>query len=91
MTQTQVTAYWADKIGITKRQAKSTFEELNELVIHQLKRKDSLRLAGLGIIGKLKARAGHNSATGEQRKIPARMRLRFTPAKALNDSVLGAR
>jgi DNA-binding protein HU-beta len=38
---------------------------------------------------KLKARMGRNPATGEQIKIPARTRLRFTPAKALKDSVLG--
>jgi DNA-binding protein HU-beta len=52
-----------------------------------------LRLAGLGVFRKrkLKARMGRNPATGEQIKIPARTRLRFTPAKALKDSVLGAR
>jgi hypothetical protein len=37
---------------------------------------------------KLKARIGRNPATGEQIKIPARTRLRFTPAKALTESVL---
>ena len=93
MTQTQMTAYLADKIGITKRQAKSTFDELNDLVTKQLRKEGSLRLAGLGIFRKrkLKARVGRNPATGEQIKIPARTRLRFTPAKALKDSVLGAR
>jgi hypothetical protein len=47
-------------------------------------------LAGLGIFRKrkLKARMGRNPATGEQIKIPARTRLRFTPAKVLKDSVL---
>jgi DNA-binding protein HU-beta len=93
MTQTQMTAYLADKIGITKRQAKSAFDELNELVTRQLKKEGALRLAGLGVFRKrkLKARVGRNPATGEQIKIPARTRLRFTPAKALKDSVLGAR
>jgi nucleoid DNA-binding protein len=38
---------------------------------------------------KLAARLGRNPATGEQIKIPARTRLRFTPAKALKESVLG--
>ena len=33
-------------------------------------------------------RIGRNPATGEQIKIPARTRLRFTPAKALKDEVL---
>jgi hypothetical protein len=37
MTQAQMTVYLAGKFGITKRQAKSTLDELNELVIRQLK------------------------------------------------------
>jgi DNA-binding protein HU-beta len=93
MTQAQMTAYLADKIGITKRQAKSTLDELNELVSKQLKKEGSLRLAVLGVFRKrkLKARVGRNPATGDRIKIPARTRLRFTPAKELKDSVLGAR
>jgi DNA-binding protein HU-beta len=93
MTQSQMTAYLADKIGITKRQAKSALDELNGLVTSQLRKEGSLRLAGLGVFRKrkLKARVGRNPATGEPIKIPARTRLRFTPAKMLKDSVLGAR
>lgn len=54
--------------GITKRQAKSAFDELNELVTRQLKKEGTLRLAGLGVFRKrkLKARVGRNPATGEQ-------------------------
>jgi DNA-binding protein HU-beta len=68
-------------------------QRFNELVTRQLKKEGSLRLAGLGVFRKrkTKARMGRNPATGEQIKIPARTRLRFTPAKALKDSVLGAR
>ena len=93
MTQAQMTAYLADKIGISKAQAKSTLDELNELVTRQLKKEGSLRLAGLGVFRKRKldARMGRNPATGAQIKIPARTRLRFTPAKALKEAVLGAR
>ena len=93
MTQSEMTAYLAERIGINKRQAKSTLDELNELVTRQLKKEGSLRLAGLGVFRKrkLKARVGRNPATGEQIKIPAKTRLRFTPAKSLKDSVLGAR
>jgi DNA-binding protein HU-beta len=92
MTQAQMTAYLANKIGLSKRQAKSALDELNDLVCRQLKKEGSLRLAGLGVFRKrkLKARVGRNPATGERIKIPARTRLRFTPAKALKDSVLGA-
>lgn len=93
MTQSEVAAHLADKVGITKKEAKSALEELTGLVVRELKREGSLRLAGLGIFRKrkTKARIGRNPATGEQIKIPARTRLRFTAAKALKDSVLGAR
>ena len=41
---TQMTAHLADEIGITKRQTKSTLDELNQLVTRQLKKEGSLRL-----------------------------------------------
>jgi DNA-binding protein HU-beta len=91
MTQTQMVGYLVEKIGINKKQAKLTLDELNTLVVRELKKEGSIRLAGLGIFRKrkLKARMGRNPATGEQIRIPARTRLRFTPAKALKESVLG--
>jgi DNA-binding protein HU-beta len=93
MTQTQVATHLADKVGMTKKQAKAALDEITTLVVRELKREGTLRLAGLGIFRKrkTKARMGRNPATGAQIKIPARTRLRFTPAKALKDSVLGAR
>ena len=93
MTQSQVAAHLADKVGITKKQAKSALEELTSLVVKQLKKEGALRLAGLGIFRKRqsKARVGRNPATGEPINIPARTRLRFAAAKALKDAVLGAK
>jgi DNA-binding protein HU-beta len=93
MTQVQMATYLSDKAGITKQQAKAALDELSQLTVRQLKKEGTIRFAGLGIFRKrkTKARIGRNPATGEQIKIPARTRLRFTPAKALKDSVLGAR
>jgi len=93
MTQSQVASYLADKVGINKKQAKSALDELAALVVKELKKEGSLRLAGLGIFRKRKskARMGRNPATGAAIKIPARTRLRFTAAKALKDAVLGTR
>jgi DNA-binding protein HU-beta len=94
MTQSQLATHLADKVGISRKQAKTTLDELTNLVVRELKKSDgSIRLGGLGIFRKRrsKARMGRNPATGEQIKIPARTRLRFTPAKSLKDSVLGAR
>ena len=91
MTQSQVMGHLAKTVGITKKDAKLALDELNTLVVRELKKEGSIRLAGLGIFRKRKlaARVGRNPATGEQIKIPARTRLRFTPAKALKESVLG--
>jgi DNA-binding protein HU-beta len=93
MTQSQVAAHLADKVKISKKDAKTALEEITNLVVRELKKEGSLRLAGLGIFRKRKskARMGRNPATGEQIKIPARTRLRFTPAKSLKDAVLGSR
>src|SRR5271170_3426656 len=91
MTQTQVMGHLADKVGISKKDAKLALDELNTLVVRELKKEGSIRVAGLGIFRKRKlaARVGRNPATGEQIRIPARTRLRFSPAKALKESVLG--
>jgi DNA-binding protein HU-beta len=91
MTQSQVMGHLAKTVGITKKDAKLALDELNTLVVRELKKEGSIRLGGLGIFRnrKLAARVGRNPATGEQIKIPARTRLRFTPAKALKESVLG--
>ena len=93
MTQSQVAAHLAEKVGISKKDAKTALEELTTLVVRELKKEGSLRLAGLGIFRKrkTKARMGRNPATGEQIKIPARTRLRFTAAKGLKDAVLGTK
>jgi DNA-binding protein HU-beta len=93
MTQSQVAAHLADKLELTKKQGKAVLEEINALIVRELKKEGSLRLAGLGIFRKrkTKARMGRNPATGQEIKIPARTRLRFTAAKALKDSVLGTK
>jgi DNA-binding protein HU-beta len=81
-----------DSVSASDRQ-RSALDELNELVTRQLKKEGLLSFAGLGVFRKrkLKARMGRHPATGERIKIPARTRLRFTLAKALKASVLGAR
>ena len=93
MTQVQVATYLAEKVGIERKQSKGLLDELTALVVKQLKKEGVLRLRGLGIFRKRKskARIGRNPATGEQIKISARTRLRFTAAKGLKDAVLGAR
>jgi DNA-binding protein HU-beta len=54
-----------------KKEAKLTLDELNGLIVRELKKEGSIRFASLGIFRKrkLKARMGRNPATGESIKI----------------------
>ena len=90
MTQSQLSTHLAEKVGITKKQAKSALEELTNLIVRELKREGSLRLAGVGIFRKrkTKARMGRNPATGEAIKIPAKTVVKARIAKQLKDAVL---
>jgi DNA-binding protein HU-beta len=77
--------------GLTKRaEAKEICEDLSELVIDTLKKGYKIPFFGLGklYVRKTKPRTGRNPATGESIKIPAKKRVRFTPAKSLKDAVL---
>ena len=78
--------------GLEKRtQAKEFWDDLSMFVIESLRKGYRVPLVGLGkmYVRKTKARTGRNPATGATIQIPARKRVRFTPAKALKDAVLG--
>jgi DNA-binding protein HU-beta len=80
----------AGKAGISPQDAKQALDELATLVVRELNKEGSIRLAGLGIFRKRTSepRIGRNPATGAQIKIPPRTRLRFTPSASLKESVL---
>ena len=75
MTQTQMTAYLADRIRISKRQAKSALDELNELVIRQLKKEGSCALQA----SEFSASASLTHASGAIRLPVSRLRFRPEP------------
>ena len=79
--------------GISRRQATAAFEAVFSAITDALKAGESAKVPAFGSFGVAErgARKGRNPATGEAIKIPARTRLRFTAAKALKDSVLGAK
>lgn len=77
--------------GLQKRsQAKEICEDISLFVRDSLKKGYRIPLMGLGklYVRQSKARMGRNPATGELIHIPARKRVRFSPAKALKDAVL---
>lgn len=80
----------AKDVDITKVQAKAAYESLVAQVYKGAKSKDGITIPGLGklIKHRRKARNGHNPATGEQIKIPAKTILKFRVAKAATDAVI---
>ena len=54
MTQSQVATHLSEKVGISKKQAKTALEQLTDLIVRELKREGSLRLAGLGVFREIR-------------------------------------
>lgn len=77
--------------GLNRRsEAKEIVEDIAAFIKDSLKKGYKVPLMGLGkiYVRQSKARQGRNPATGETINIPARKRVRFTPAKALKEVVL---
>jgi DNA-binding protein HU-beta len=93
MTKTEVYAYLADKVGITKQQARSFFDEQAELAYNQAKKNDKgFTVPGIGklVVVKRGPRTFRNPQTGEPVKKPASKALKFRIAKPAKDAVLPA-
>lgn len=77
--------------GLRKRSdARVLADDLSLLIKDSLRKGYKIPFFGLGkmYVRKTKPRLGRNPATGEPIQIPARKRIRFTPAKALKEAVL---
>jgi len=90
MTKTQVVAYLAEKVGLTKKQGAAVLDELAGLAAKIIKKGDKLALPGFVTVKvqSRKARMGRNPQTGEALKIPAKKVVKAVPAAALK-SILG--
>lgn len=91
LTKSQIAASLADSVGITKKQAVQTLENLVGLAYKNAK--NSFTIPGLGklVLVNRKARMGRNPATGQEIKIPAKRVVKFRVAKAAKDSILGVK
>jgi nucleoid DNA-binding protein len=77
--------------GLDKRsEAKELTEDLAQLIKETLRKGYKIPFLGLGkmYVRQSKARTGKNPQTGEEIQIPAKKRVRFTPAKALKEAVM---
>ena len=85
MTKTQVVTYLAEKVGITKKQAAASLDELADLAAKIIRKGDKLALPGFVTVKvqHRKARIGRNPQTGEPLKIPAKKVVKAVPAAPL--------
>lgn len=90
LTKSQVIAYIAEAVGLSKKQTAEVVESLVQLAYENAK--NSFTLPGIGklVLVNRKARLGRNPATGEQIQIPAKRVVKFRVAKAAKDAILSA-
>ena len=85
----QLSAEFAERHDLPKRQADSMLAELVGSLVDHLKAGERVRIAGLGIIEvkNRAARMGRNPATGEAIQIKASKKIAFRPAKELKQAI----
>jgi DNA-binding protein HU-beta len=89
MTKAELTAFVADKAGITKKAAESAINAFAEGASSSLEKGEPVSLLGFGsfkVAGRAE-REGRNPRTGDKIKIPAAKVVKFTPGKALKDRI----
>jgi DNA-binding protein HU-beta len=79
----------AAKVVGTKKEAKNVVDSMISAIIKTLKKGEDVALPGFGTfkVVKRKARNGRNPLTGEEIKIKASKSAKFSPGKALKESV----
>ncbi len=91
MTKSQLVQRLAEAAELNKKQADAVLQKLVDVTVNSVRKGDPVKIPGLGTFRKVqtKARMGRNPQTGEQIKIPARKKVRFSVAKTFKESVLG--
>jgi len=89
MTQAQFAVRLAERLKMSKAEARRAVEATVGIITSALKKRDRVRLPGFGIfrVSHRKARTARNPRTGAAVQVPARTVPRFTPSKDLKDAV----
>ena len=90
MTKAEFVKALKDKANLaTLGQAEVAYDSLFSLIAVALKKDGALSVTGFGgfKVVQRKARKGRNPRTGQEIKIPASKAVKFTPGKALKESI----
>jgi len=79
----------AEQHQLTKKQGMEMMDELVEMITKHLKKRERVKIAGLGIlqVRNRAARVGRNPATGEQIQIKASRKVAFRATKELKMAI----
>jgi DNA-binding protein HU-beta len=91
MTKADLVKALKEKAGLaTLAQAEAAYENLFAVIADALKKGDAIAISGFGNFKPVKraARKGRNPRTGQEIKIPASTTVKFTPGKALKESLV---
>ena len=90
MTKAEFVKTLKEKAGLsTLPQAEAAYKNLFAIICDALKKGDDVSISGFGSfkVVQRKARKGRNLRTGKEIQIPASKAVKFTPGKALKQSV----
>ena len=90
MTKAEFVKTLKEKAGLsTLAQAEVAYEKLFAIIRANLKQGDDVSIPGFGSfkVVNRKARKGRNPRTGKEIQIPASQAVKFTPGKALKESL----
>ncbi len=92
MTKPEIVAFIAERAEISKKAATAVLDTIVDTIHSALKAKEGrIRISALGTfrVVQMNARRGVNPRTGKKMTIPAMRVPRFSPAKALKETVRG--
>ena len=90
MTKAEFVKTLKEQAGLsTLAQTEAAYDGLFAILTETLKKGESVAISGFGgfKVVERKARKGRNPRTGEEIRIPASKAVKFTPGKALKDSL----
>jgi DNA-binding protein HU-beta len=90
MTKAEFVKTLKEQAGLsTLAQAEAAYEKFFAIIKASLKNGDAISISGFGSFKAVdrKARKGRNPRTGKEIKIPASKAVKFTPGKALKESL----
>ena len=89
MTKEELISLLAEKLGITKAQAKVFIDTFGDAIVHCLSNKGTVTIPNVGTfsVTQRKERNGRNPLTGDKIVIPAKYVTKFSPTPQLKNAV----